>query len=327
MKRPMHRSVAWLAALSCVVALAACPRSVEPEAKPPRAAPTIEKKTVPLKKLDGDKDDKEDTPVYAPDAKPLPIAEKLCRALYDLREMRKASCCEGTPRPSPITPRCVSSLSAALAGDALKVDEAAVDRCAAAVDERFQGCDWVRTIPHPRPRACDKLFEGTLGEGAACRSSLECREGLSCAGAGPMDAGRCLEPRPAGAPCHTAVDPLAGYVGDEEHARRHPQCAGYCALRRCADHKPIGGACKRTEECGRDAHCANGKCVAGAFAALGAPCSGGGCEPGARCVAGTCVSPKPKGAACRFDQECEAACVKPKGSSEGVCNPRCHLEL
>jgi hypothetical protein len=142
-----------------------------------------------------------------------------------------------------------------------------------------------------------------------------------------MDKGRCAKPRPTGAACHTAVDALASYAGQEDLELRHPQCAGYCAVRRCADAKPLGAACKTAAQCGPDARCAAGVCVAGTTAPAGAACTGGGCEPGTRCIADRCVAPQAKGAACRIDQECRGACVREAGADVGTCGTRCQLEL
>ena len=44
------------------------------------------------------------------------------------------------------------------------------------------------------------VFSGRLDQGATCRSSLECREGLHCVGVSPLDPGTCQPPQASPTP-------------------------------------------------------------------------------------------------------------------------------
>lgn len=103
--------------------------------------------------------------------KPHPLAEGLCDALHNLPAKRKQECCGKAF--SSLAGVCAQELSASLGRNAVSVDRAAVDRCAAATSRQLEGCQWVTPLMPPLPDACRGVVVGKLVSGAACRSSLE----------------------------------------------------------------------------------------------------------------------------------------------------------
>ncbi len=260
-------------------------------------------------------------PVYAEFAGPaLPLAEKLCGALYDLPEVRRSTCCSGQPGHSFVTTECTRIVSAALRSGAVALDSAAVEACVAAQAKAYAGCGWVGQWLMPLPPGCDGLLQGHRKSGEVCRSSLECGEGLHCLGVGPTDPGRCGPPRSDGQACLTAVDPLASYTRESEDTH-HQECAGFCGHRRCEPRAAPGGKCFLARECSPGQHCDGEKCVKGALAAAGEKCVGDACVAGLRCITGKCAEPKAEGAACKTDYECLGGCV-PKTN---LCGMRCDV--
>ena len=136
-------------------------------------------------------------PVYDAKLAPDPLAQALCTALYTRPAVRRAECA-GSKNPGfLVTPECTRTLTAALAGKAVRLEAAAVERCTIAMEEALQPCDWAKVpFGSPLPAACDGILSGSLALGATCRSSLECSAGLQCFGVGPMDPGRCTKPAP-----------------------------------------------------------------------------------------------------------------------------------
>lgn len=200
-----------------------------------------------------------------------PTAARLCDALHALPARARARC-EGHAQPAfHMGERCTAVVSAALATGHTHLDAARVDACVAALEETYVGCgafdargDDVNARILARlggalPRACAGLFDGALEVGATCRSSLECRAGLQCFGAGPMDEGRCAPPGRAGASCHTAVDTLAAHARQNDAEQTHPACEGWCNRSRCVAPLTAGEACTADAQCG-SARCAAGVC-------------------------------------------------------------------
>lgn len=253
---------------------------------------------------------------------PSPLAQRLCEAMQELPARRRASCCQGSPGML-LTGECVRMLSAALTSGAVKLEAPAVDACVQAMEQAYQGCEWVGPQAPSIPAACLGLIHGTLAAGARCRSALECVDGLRCLGVGPTDVGQCGPPGGAGQLCAISVDALATYTRQDTLDEAHPECQGHCAKRQCADSVALGGACVFEAQCGPGLHCAAGKCTEGERAGVGQPCVNGGCEEAARCLQSTCVSPKPAGAVCERDAECLGGCVRPDGGRAGTCGPRC----
>ncbi|WP_438024396.1 hypothetical protein [Sorangium sp. So ce233] len=267
-------------------------------------------------------------PVYPKvDGAPEPLAARLCDALHALPARRKAACCGGRAGFHAAA-ECARALSSAARAKAVTLAPDDVGRCVEAMERSLEGCDWVAPLAAPVPPACEGIVRGALAEGARCRSSLECVDGLRCDGAGPTDAGICRAPRAAG-PCGHAVDALAAVTRQTRHADAHPECRGHCAGRACADDVPLGGRCEAHAACGRDRRCVDGRCSDAPLPPAGAACLGGLCAPGARCVDGRCAAPKAEGEACARDGECRAACVRPdgravaSGGAAGVCGKRC----
>jgi hypothetical protein len=258
-------------------------------------------------------------PVYPLEVKPSTVAQKLCDALHAIPVTRRAECCKASPGVV-LTSECVRNLSAALAQRAVVIDAKDIDACRADMEKAYEGCDWIGPYNRPPPKACLDILHGQLGVSSACRSSLECADGLRCLGVGPTDVGRCGPPSVEGRLCNSAVDPLAVYTRQDDYELHHPACDhGWCDRNRCEAIGREGAECKSNPECGPEARCKDGKCAKGAVAKKGEPCLGGDCTGELRCVQGKCAEPKPLGATCTADPECNAACIS--GKCQTSCNP------
>jgi hypothetical protein len=263
-------------------------------------------------------------PVYPVDAGPPdPLVVRLCTALHDLPEQRRAACCaQGVG--VVVTGECERMLTAAVGSRAASLDAAEVDRCVAAMTKAYEGCDWVGPFPPETPEQCQGLVHGSLNAGATCRSSLECASGLRCQGVGPTRAGVCGPAREDGQACGTAVDSLAVYTKEQAQLESaHPECTGHCDRLRCAPLVALGGACRTSGQC-KDGGCAAGKCAPHVLGKPGGACPTGECTDGARCVSGQCALRRPEGSACKTDLECRGGCIKGDGGL-GVCGKRCDL--
>lgn len=269
--------------------------------------------------------DDEIRPVYPKtNDPPDPLAGKLCEALHGLPVKRRAECCAHAPGFS-LEGECTRTLSFALREKAVVVDPAAADACVAAMARAHEGCAWVGPMGVPLPAECDGIVRGTLEEGKRCRSSLECVDGLRCQGVGPTDIGQCAKPKARGHVCAIAADTLASSTRQGSFEERHPECAGYCAHRRCEDFVAAGGECKTTAQCGPGKICAAGKCAEGTLPGEGAACACGACAKGLTCAGGKCALPKKEGEACASDGECRGGCVRGDGGKKGTCGMKCSM--
>jgi hypothetical protein len=263
-------------------------------------------------------------PVYPLDAGPPDLlALKLCEALHDLPAKRKADCCK-QPVGTVLTSECVRMLTGALSSHAVTLSAVDVDRCAAAMDAVYQGCDWPGPNTPDVPEACLGIVKGTLHARARCRSSLECSGEQRCNGVGPTQAGTCGPTREDGEPCNVSTDALAGVVLQNGVIDKlHPECTGYCNRNRCAHYGKAGASCGVTERCEVGTLCKDGKCATAAPAKLGQDCPAGLCEGGARCYFGKCVTRQPAGSKCTQHVECVGGCIKKGDAGAGVCGPKC----
>ncbi len=286
-------------------------------------------------------DEQDVKPVYPVEGViPDPVAKRLCEALHDVPEARRAECCD-RPKAAVLTGECVRMLSAAMKAKAVHLDAASAEACALAIDRTHAGCEWVGPFPPDPPTACLGILRGSLAAGQRCRSSLECAEGLRCHGVGPTTTGVCGPARDDGAACAGSADPLAGFARQGDLDVTHPECKGYCSRFKCASFTAEGGACAQSRECGPGRQCVEGdgaaktrpattapglkggRCVTRAASRLGEPCPGGVCESGALCVAGRCSLRKAAGASCQSDFECVGGCVRSDGSTKGTCSRKC----
>jgi hypothetical protein len=161
------------------------------------------------------------------------LAVRLCAALQEAPQVRRAACSATTPG-ALATGECVRTLSAALRSGAVSLTTIDVDRCVEAMDRATEGCGWVGPNTLQPAGECQGIVQGVLTEGSRCRSSLECIEGLRCHGLGPTVAGTCGTPRDEGAACGGSVDPLAVYARQNDYELHHPECRGWCNRRTCA---------------------------------------------------------------------------------------------
>jgi hypothetical protein len=304
-------------ALVAVGLLAACPSS-NPSAGPDSGVKADASAVASARPPDEDSV----RPVYPVDIKPDPIAIKLCDALHALPEKTRAGCCTEAPGFT-LASECARVVSGALQSKAVSLDGADVDRCVGDLEKTYAGCDWVGSHKIAPPVSCEGILRGTLKEAAACRSSVECIDGLRCAGVGPTSVGRCAPPGDEGASCGGSVDVLDRYSRQQNSERKHPPCKGICDRHRCIAPPAVGAPCKASISCGPGKACVNEKCAVARNQKLGEPCADGECDAGLYCIKGKCVGPQPAGADCSTEFECVAACVVPDGGTKGKCGKRC----
>src|SRR5262245_6875809 len=250
------------------------------------------------------------------------LAQAYCDALHTLPAQRKQECC-GRAFPS-LAPACTQELGASLERGAVALDGTAVDRCAQEAARQLEGCNWVTPLTPPVPDACRAIVAGKVASGAACRSSLECLDGLHCRGARPGQAGVCAPPGTAGTRCDVPADNLAAFTGFREDPR-HPVCDGLCVKGQCLPFVPAGGACQSTGQCARGLNCMSGRCQDRPLPKAGETCAGDiTCAAGSFCQAGHCAPAKGEGEPCASPAECMAfQCVMAPGAKSGTCGSPC----
>src|SRR5262245_29428087 len=258
-------------------------------------------------------------------ASPLdPLAQRLCDALYTQPLKRRSECCPGSGS-SNVAPLCGQQLSAAIRRGSVRVEAAAVDRCAEETRSELEGCSWVNPLLPPLPHACSELAQGTLPAGAKCESSLECADGLHCNGVSPVSQGVCSSPSAARASCTVPADNLSALLRARDDPR-HPECQGRCVKGQCLPWAEAGGACVSSATCVPELNCIAGHCEKKALPKAGEPCPGKtACDSGAYCsAAGQCVALKGAGEACSQPFECRGlVCTKTPGESSGKCGNPC----
>jgi len=266
--------------------------------------------------------------IYPRDLPPHPLASRLCDALHAVVARRKAECCGSEPAPFLAT-ECARVLGATLHAGTAVLEEAAVLRCAAAMVDAVQGCDWVTPSPPSAPEACQGLLQGKLAAGSVCRSSFECHGQLYCAGLSPTKTGVCTAPGAEGAGCGTHIDVLATYLLDRGLATSHPFCADFCSLvtHKCEKEPAIGTACVANVNCAASQTCVNGRCSAAALGSAGEPCGAVSCAKGLRCVGKVCAPLANVGEACSSDADCAVGgCVR-DADGRSTCGPKCTASL
>jgi hypothetical protein len=193
---------------------------------------------------------------------PDPRATALCEVLHQVPAERKAACLGAKGTGITLTSMCVQTLTAALQGGKITIDDGAVARCGEAMKAATTDCAFAKQLTPPIPSPCDAIIGGTLPRGASCRSSLECEAGLQCFGVGPSDLGRCTPPAPVGALCGSGVDSLVSYTRQYSTDKTRPACDGYCRLNRCQQFRAVGEECQSDVMCGSGGVCREAKCVA-----------------------------------------------------------------
>ncbi|HMI87700.1 MAG TPA: hypothetical protein VK550_26620 [Polyangiaceae bacterium] len=271
--------------------------------------------------------------IYPRGAPPHPRATRLCDTLHAVPARRKAECCGGVAPDAGAAPflatECARVLGATLDAGTVELDEAVVDRCAAAMSAAFTGCDWVTPSPPALPEVCQQLLRGKLARGGVCRSSLECAGDMHCEGVGPTKTGICAPPAGEGAGCGAHVDVLATYLSDRHLPTAHPFCAEHCSLvaHRCGPQPEVGSACVANVNCAASQLCVKNRCSAAPAGRAGEVCGDVPCAEGLRCVEGACAARASTGEGCSSDSDCAlGACVR---GGDGVtrCGPQCSASL
>jgi len=319
------------AVLVAVGSLAACSKSNS--AAPDAAAVVVDAAAADAGGDGAAGDDVESVYPADPNLPAMPLATKLCTALSETPEKKRAACCSTTPGVL-VTSECVRMLSAALRDKSVELTEANVDSCIAAFDKTLDGCDWVGPFPPGPPKECQGIIKGVLGDGKKCRSSLECTGSLRCKGVGPTIKGKCGPPKDVGELCGGTTDALASFVrANLTLDATHPECGtGHCIKHRC------GAAVEENGECGVTADCVEGmqcigaapaspkkKCVKRALPNEGEACPGGVCSGDLQCISNKCSSRKAAGQECKDDFECRGGCLKGDAGTKGKCGMRCDI--
>jgi hypothetical protein len=266
--------------------------------------------------------------VYPSDVAPHPLATRLCEVLHAVPARRKAECCGTEPAPF-LMAECTRVLGATLNAGTAELDDAAVDRCAAAMTEARAGCDWVTPNAPSAPEACQRLLRGKLERGSVCRSSLECTGDLHCEGVSPTKTGVCTPSGGEGSGCGTHVDVLATYLLDRHLATSHPFCAAHCSLvtHKCGPLPEEGAACVANVNCSASQQCVQRRCSSAPPSHQGESCSASPCAEGLRCVDGACALLAKSGETCRSDIDCaEGACVR-GADGHSACGAQCSPSL
>ena len=172
-----------------------------------------------------------------------------------------------------------------MGGGAVVLREDRLKACAAAITEA--SCQAVAANGIDIDAACTTYWEGTLGEGEACRGGVasDCQAGLVCQFEGQKCPGTCVAPEP---PCVEGSCEEGSYCDSEA---------------RCAPRVAVGQACGWTVE--------------GAL-------HENPCEAGAFCLYDTCAAQIAEGEACTgsYERECAAGftCLcTDEGCAEHVC--------
>jgi hypothetical protein len=250
------------------------------------------------------------------------VARRLCDALHALPAKRRQTCCGGGA--SSLAKVCTDELIAAIRRGAVTIQESGVERCEAETEKELTGCSWVTPLLPDLPVACADLVAGHLPNGGACRSSLECSDGLYCRGVSGSQPGVCRPPVPPNAACEFPADNLAAFARAVDD-QRHAPCAGRCQKGRCVVLAPAGGPCASSAQCSAGFHCVGGSCEAKPLRGIGELCAASSaCKAGTYCHEGKCEPLKEAGAACQAPFECRAlACDKVPGATAGRCADAC----
>jgi hypothetical protein len=258
---------------------------------------------------------------YPTDVKPNPIAVRVCDVMHTIPGQRRAACCAEPPQQY-FASECVRVLSASLEALALSVVESQVEKCATAMTASLEGCSWVTPGQPLAPKECQGLLEGLVAEGGACRSQLDCKNGLHCGAQGT-----CVGPEAVGAACGRGVDQLATLTGQRDLDKAHPSCAEHCSMvaHKCEAMPTVGAPCFAHVNCAPGQMCLEGRCAAGNPGKVDDACSTGTCEVGLRCLASTkkCVPFATSGEGCNSDFDCGKGACSANESGARVCKMTC----
>jgi len=228
---------------------------------------------------------------------------------------------------------CVSDLNVGLGRGRASFDADAARACVGMLQQKQLAStgEGDTIFLHP---PCDRVVLGAQAEGAACRFSIECKDGLACVGYKVGVDGACKKPPKAGEAC--TLQPFGTIITEAAAALHHPACAAgaWCDGATCQPRAAAGKACGSTAACPSGLSCVNGKC--GARGAPGAACSAStDCVFGLTCdgaaaggVKGKCAPKRAAGDDCVSLDACKGRCDIPKGpdgkpAASGKCAAVC----
>ena len=281
-------------------------------------------------------------------AAPIPRAElpdQLAAAYCD----GLGSCCQASGFALDDA-RCQATLKAQVAGNlpttpTVGYDQNAAGNCVAALRTQLGRCGDIED--DQALEACNRMFVGTLPEGAACTQSEECAappDGrASCYrsaddGAGVCQVYRVMAHGAVGQACTTTCTvqgtgecygstTVTSGSGGAANATASVACYTndglYCASGTCQKMEPVGGPCQSyaTTACVATAYCDTQAGLCQAKLAVGADCSSAdSCVDGAYCAtSGRCEAQKADNLPCQSYRECRGYCDLGESTSNGVC--------
>jgi hypothetical protein len=215
---------------------------------------------------------------------------------------------------------CVSDLASGLARSRATFDVEAARACVAMLTQKqlASTVEGDTIFLHP---PCDRVVVGSQAEGAACRFSIECKDGLACVGYKIGADGTCTKPPKATEAC--TLQPFGTIITESAAALHHPACApsAYCDGTTCQPRVASGKACGTSNACPVGLSCVMGKC--GARGAAGAACGASsdcvfglycdGAAAGGNGTKGKCAAKRPEGQDCASLDACKGRCDIPKG--------------
>ena len=231
---------------------------------------------------------------------------------------------------------CYFTVRDAAAAGRLAFDAAGAQKCLDAAEKHKATQKGVHlAVPDLDELAeCKTVTSGKQDLDQACRTSIECKEPLTCIGAKEKKEGACKKvPTKAGDAC----DGASLKMHDLGHrAKCGPGLT--CDLADAKTPSPIcrvavaaGGACQDTDQCGEGLACHAGKCDASGPADVGGACNDDAddCKDGLYCKrdkgqkVGKCAAKLAAGAPCSDVFECRGECRKQAGKNDGTCAAIC----
>ncbi len=223
-----------------------------------------------------------------------------------------------------------------VAAGRMTFDALAAARCADAADKTRRAMKGVHlaTPDIDEVAECRAVVAGKQADGQPCRSTLECKDPLTCIGAKGKKEGTCKAvPTKAGEPCDGTV------WRHHDLGHRH-RCGPGLACDTpdmkvtnavCRTAVANGGACVESDECEEGLSCHAAKCTSGPPADVGGACDDDAddCKDGLYCKRdkgkkeGQCAAKKAAGQPCADVFECRGECRKPAGKPDGTCAAIC----
>jgi hypothetical protein len=216
---------------------------------------------------------------------------------------------------------CTSDVTSAVSRGRARFDADAAHRCV----------EMLRAKPMTRQseadtffshEPCDRVVMGTQADGAPCRYSVECADGLACVGYRPGVDGACKKPPRSGEACSGQA--YATILNAPAAVLHHPACerGAWCDAGACRPRTPAGKACTTSEACAEGLACTRGRCGApvrvGGACAKNEDCAFGLWCDAAGAAAGKCAEKRTEGQPCNVPEACKGRCDIPAAADAGA---------